>query len=587
MYRFKSWLLMGLVALLGVWSSCGSPVPDQAGSTYLTNLTASVGVLSPAFAPTTEAYTLGAPLLADSLQLSATVTDPAATLLINGKPATSGVASPPIPLAFGVTMISVAVQAPGAPVRVYAIAVTRSPTSYLKASNTGVNDAFGISLALSGDTLAVGASGEDSNATGTGGNQADNSASGSGAVYVFVRSGTVWTQQAYLKASNTDAGDGFGSSVALSGDTLAVGAPFEASNATGTSGNQADNSASGSGAVYVFVRSGTMWTQQAYVKASNTEARDGFGWSVALSGDTLAAGALYEASTATGINGDQANNNAKDSGAVYVFVRSGTKWTQQAYVKASNTGAFDAFGQSVSLSGDTLAVGAWGEASSATGTNGNQADNSAPGSGAVYLFVRSGTTWTQQAYLKASNTGSLDLFGYSVALSGETLAVGAPQESSSATGIGGDPTDNGASKSGAVYLFVRSGTTWTQQAYVKASNTEAGDGFGYSVALSGDTLVVGAPFEASNSTGINGNEDDNGASKSGAVYTFVRSGTSWSQSAYVKASNTETGDGFGSRVALSGDTLAGGAYHESSNATGVNGSQANNIAKDSGAVYLY
>ena len=257
--------------------------------------------------------------------------------------------------------------------------------AYLKASNTGEFDEFGYSVALSGDTLAVGAYREDSNATGVGGTQADNSANDSGAVYVFTRSGTTWTQQAYLKASNTDARDYFGYSVALSGDTLAVGALSEDSNATGVGGNGADNSVNYSGAVYVFTRSGTTWSQQAYLKASNTGANDYFGSSVALSGDTLAVGAILEDSNATGVNGNEANNSVTGSGAVYVFTRSGTTWSQQAYLKASNTGVGDWFGSSVALSGDTLAVGAQSESSNATGVGGTQADNSASGSGAVYV----------------------------------------------------------------------------------------------------------------------------------------------------------------------------------------------------------
>ena len=170
----------------------------------------------------------------------------------------------------------------------------------------------------------MGALQEDSNATGFNGTQVDNSANGSGAVYVFQRSGGLWVQQAYLKASNTDAGDQFGYSVSLSGDTLAVGAAQEDSNATGFNGNQADNSADGSGAVYVFQRSSGVWTQQAYLKASNTGGNDRFGYSISLSGDTLAVGAIREASNATGINGNQANNSASSSGAVYVFQRSGS-----------------------------------------------------------------------------------------------------------------------------------------------------------------------------------------------------------------------------------------------------------------------
>ncbi|MEP6825540.1 MAG: integrin, partial [Ramlibacter sp.] len=249
---------------------------------------------------------------------------------------------------------------------------------YFKASNTGANEFFGTSMALSSDgsTLAVGAYGP----------------SLAGAVYVFTRTAGVWSQQAYVNASNTGAIDQFGQSVALSSDgsTLAVGALWEDSNATGIGGNQADNSAILSGAVYVFTRTAGVWSQQAYVKASNTGAGDQFGQSVALSSDgsTLAAGAYQEGSNATGIGGNQADNSASGSGAVYVFTRTAGVWSQQAYVKASNTAATDRFGQSVALSSDgtTLAVGASGEYSNATGIGGNQADNSAGDAGAVYVY---------------------------------------------------------------------------------------------------------------------------------------------------------------------------------------------------------
>ena len=343
------------------------------------------------------------------------------------------------------------------------LAKLRSAVGYVKASNTGAGDFFGYSVALSadGNTLAVGAQDEASNATGIGGDQTNNSASKSGAVYVFSRSGSTWSQQAYVKASNTGAFDSFGASVALSadGNTLAVGAPYEASNATGIGGNQASNSSPASGAVYVFSRSGSTWLQQAYVKASNTEEGDSFGNSVALSadGNTLAVGADREDSNAIGVNGNQANNSLTDAGAVYVFSRSGTSWSQQAYVKASNTGLLDWFGRSVALSadGNTLAVGARHEDSNANGIGGDQTNNSASNAGAVYVYSRSGTTWSPQAYVKASNTGADDSFGDSVALSadGNTLAVGALYEDSNATGIGGDQTNNSASNAGAVYLY--------------------------------------------------------------------------------------------------------------------------------------
>ncbi len=407
---------------------------------------------------------------------------------------------------------------------------TWTQQAYIKASNPGAGDQFGTSVALSSDgiTLAVGAPGEAS----ADGNQADDTAASAGAVYVFTRDVSgVWSQQDYVKASNTDAGDQFGFSVALSGDgsTLAVGATGEDSPATGINGIQTNNTVAEAGAVYVYTFNGTTWTQDAYVKASNTGAGDQFGFSVALSsnGSTLAVGAVFESSIATGIDGNQASNTAPEAGAVYVFTRDVVGvWSQQAYVKASNTGALDRFGSSVSLSdnGNTLAVGAPGEASA---TSGNPADNTVPSAGAVYVFTRDVVgVWSQQAYVKASNTGALDLFGFSVSLSGDgnTLAVGAVSESSSATGIGGNQTDNTAADAGAVYVYTRSVATWTQQFYVKASNTGAGDHFGTSVALSDDgtttTLAVGATGEDSSATGIDGNQADNSAVGAGAVYVF-------------------------------------------------------------------
>ncbi len=459
--------------------------------------------------------------------------------------------------------------------------------AYLKASNTGASDNIGWTLAISGDTVVVGAHLEDSSATGVNGVQTNNGASESGAAYVFVRSGGVWSQEAYLKASNTGAGDNFGWSVAISGDTVVVGAYNEDSNATGVNGNQADNSAASSGAAYVFARSGGVWSQQAYLKASNTGPVDTFGYSVAISGDTVVVGARNEDSNAAGVNGNQADNSITTAGAAYVFVRSSGVWSQQAYLKASNPGANDFFGKSVAVSGDTVVVTAHWEDSNATGVNGNQADDSASIAGAAYVFVRSGGVWSQEAYLKASNTAPTEYFGWSVAVDGDTLAVGAVGEDSATTGVNGNQADNSLSESGAVYVFVRAGGVWSQEAYLKASNPGPGDWFGCAVAVDGDTLVVGAYPEDSNGTGVNGNQADNSAANAGAAFVFVRSGGAWSQQAYLKASNTDAGDLFGHAVGVSGDTVVVGAPAEDSNTTGVNGNQADNSATSSGAAYVF
>jgi hypothetical protein len=468
--------------------------------------------------------------------------------------------------------------------------------AYLKASNPETNefagDYFGYSVAVFDDTVVVGAPNEDSNTTGVNGNQADNSAGGSGAVYVFVRDGAIWSQQAYLKASNSDATDQFGGSVAVSGDTLVVGARNEASSATGIDGSQTDNSALYSGAAYVFVRNGTNWSQEAYLKASNTGGGgpgtgDFFGHSVAVFDDTVVVGAYNEASNTTGVNGNQADNSAGGSGAVYVFVRDGAIWSQQAYLKASNSDASDHFGGSVAVSGDTVIVGAFAETSNATGVNGNQVNNSILQSGAAYVFVRNGTNWSQEAYLKASNSEREDYFGHSVAVSGDTVVVGAYGEDSYAKGVDGNQSDNSLFSAGSAYVFVRDGINWRQEAYLKASNTGGSDFFGYSVAISGDTVVIGASNESSNATGVDGNQADNSALYSGAAYVFVRNGTTWCQKAYLKASNSDASDQFGGSVAVSGDTVVTGGWGEDSNAKGVDGNQNDNSLPAAGAVYVF
>lgn len=459
--------------------------------------------------------------------------------------------------------------------------------AYLKASNTDPGDAFGLSVSVSGDTVVVGAPREDSDSTGVNGDQDNELASTAGAAYVFVRNGAVWTQEAYLKPSNTDVGDSFGYSVSVSGDTIVVGARWEDSAATGVNGDESDNSAGQSGAAYVFVRDGSTWSQQAYLKASNTDSSDRFGEAVAISGDTILIGAYQEGSSATGANGNQGDNSLLFAGAAYVFERNGSSWSQSAYLKASNTGAGDLFGLTLSVSGDLAVVGAPGEDGNATGVNGNWNNDSANDSGAAYVFARNGASWSQAAYLKASNTEEEDQFGYWVAVSGQTLVVGAPREDSNATGVNGSQA-NGSIDSGAAYVFVHDGGSWSQEAYLKASTLGAEDQFGTAVSVSGDRVAVGSTHESSNANGVNGNETNNNAFHSGAVYVFDRDGATWSQEAYVKASNSEAEDQFGIAISMSDDFLVVGADGEDSSATGVNGNTSNNgPGTDSGAAYVF
>jgi hypothetical protein len=349
----------------------------------------------------------------------------------------------------------------------------------LTARDAAPNDVFGYSVALSGDgsTAVVGAEGKNNR---------------TGAAYVFVRSGTAWTQQAELTARDATPGATFGLAVALAedGSTVLVGAAYKNNN---------------TGAAYVFARSGSSWTQQAKLTARDAAQNDLFGGSVALAGDG-----------STAVVGAWGKNTG--SGAAYAFARSGVTWMQQAELIASDAATDDGFGSSVAVAGDgsTALVGTPDKSSGA----GNA-------SGAAYVFVRSGSSWTQQQELTASDAAQNDQFGWSVALSG----VG------SAALVSADGQN---SYTGAAYVFVRSGSTWTQQAKLTAGDAAHDDDFGYSVALAGDgsTALVGA----------SGKDID-----TGAAYVFVRSGSTWTQQAKLTASDAAQYDEFGGSVALAGD----------------------------------
>jgi uncharacterized Zn-binding protein involved in type VI secretion len=454
-------------------------------------------------------------------------------------------------------------------------APTWQQTAYLKAPNTGANDNFGRSVAISGDTIVVGAYYEDSNSTAvcnatftgncaapSGTYMGNNSTTDAGAAYVFERDGSgAWQQKAYLKAPNTEMNDQYGLSVAISGDTIVVGAYYEDSNSTavcneplGSCGGLSNNSDPDAGAAYVFERDGSgAWQQKAYLKAPNAGVNDWFGFSVAISGDTIVVGAYQEDSNSTAVCNNlgscpgMSNNSTSDFGAAYVFERDGSgAWQQKAYLKAPNAEGSDYFGQSVAISGDTIVVGANLEDSNSTavcnnlGSCGGLSNNSATDAGAAYVFERDGSgAWQQKAYLKAPNTGPDDRLGRSVAISGDTIVVGARQEDSSSTAVMNFPFGSfseGATDAGAAYVFERDGSgAWQQKAYLKAPNAGVNDWFGYSVAISGDTIVVGADYEDSNSTVVcnapfSGScaapsgtyMIDNTATDAGAAYVFER-----------------------------------------------------------------
>lgn len=350
-----------------------------------------------------------------------------------------------------------------------------------------------MALSGTGDTLAVAAAREDS------------LSEDAGVIYVFARDGRSWSYHSYAQPSSPEPGGNFGWRLTLSndGNTLAAAAARHQDYVT-------------TGKVYVFGREGATWPQQ-FVRDAPFWDNDGLGpdGDVALSGDgdTLAVGAAWP--------------QGQDAGEVKVYVRGGAGWSLQQSLTSSNLTYRDRFGCSVSLSddGDTLAVGAYAENSPSTGIDQddtNEYDHERD-PGAAYLFVRDGHVWSQQVYFKASNTGDNDRFGYSVALSGDgdTLAVGAPSEASSADGIGGEQDDDTSVDAGAVYVFVRQGPGWEQQSYLKAGRSGGGDLFGSDIALSNDSgsLVVGAPGENFRATGV-GSEPNSAAFDSGAVFLY-------------------------------------------------------------------
>jgi len=335
----------------------------------------------------------------------------------------------------------------------------------------------------------------------------DTHALNAGLAYVFVRDADGnWTQQAILAAPFPKEGDNFGHSVAISGDTIVVGTPLDDNLFQGVNpGHSYGSTSQNSGAAYVFTRTGNTWSQQAYLKASNAAAGAQFGWSVAIHGDSVIVGARFE------------SNIASNSGAAYVFTRTGTSWSQQAYLKLPNAASGDWFGTSVGIDGDFAIVGAL--------VRGGSGTSNIPG--AAYIYERSGTTWSREGAIEAPAGTSLRM-GMSVAISGNLAVVGAMTESSAATGVNGEETNTGKPSSGAAYILQRSGGTWTRTAFLKASNSRNAAHFGRSVAIDGRTVLVGSDPESSGSTGVNGPQDaTEGFLASGAAYQFQLNDGQW------------------------------------------------------------
>lgn len=379
----------------------------------------------------------------------------------------------------------------------------------LLAGDRASGDLFGTSVAISGTTAIVGASEKA-----LGGNVK------AGAAYVFVQSGTTWTFQAKLLPGDTTANKYFGQSVSISGDTAVVGA---------------NGDGFGRGAAYVFIRSGVTWSPQDKLLASDGVAGDLFGTSVGVSGDTVVVGA-------NGYDGTILTNQ----GAVYAFVRNGGVWTQQQKMTASPATSGAEFGNAISLSGGTAIVGAYGET---VGGNAQQ--------GAAYVFLRSGSIWSQQGRLTASDGAAADRFGTSVDIS---LPV------SGAVAVVGSRDDNvaGNAAQGSAYVYNRSGTTWSQAQKLIASDGDADNQFGGSVAIvpgTGDEIFVGAT----------GNRFSRGA-----VYAFKRINNVWSEQQRMISSRDSLQGRFGSSVDASSEVVLAGAENDDNLGT-----------SNSGAAYLF
>jgi len=357
--------------------------------------------------------------------------------------------------------------------------LTAAPQGKLTTTGGAVGDAAGTTIALSGDTVVMGA---------------PSAASGKGAAYVFVRSGGGFSQQAELTAADGASGDGFGASLGLSGNTVIVGARDDDF---------------GKGSAYVFTRSGTTWSEQQKLVAGDAALNDNFGGALAVSGDLAVVGAY----------GDD------NKGSAYVFARSGATWSFEQKLSAADLVAGDQFGRSLTLDGSTAVIGAYGQTFSR---------------GAAYVFVRSGTTWSQQQKITAADGVSNDYFAAALSLSGNTLAASAIYD------------DDKGLDSGSAYVFVRSGTTWSQQQKIYASDAATLDDYGLSVSVSGDTLVVGSVY------------DDDKGFESGSAYVYTRSGTTWTELTKVTASDGAAADNLGWSSALEGNTFALGAKGASS-----------------------
>lgn len=370
-------------------------------------------------------------------------------------------------------------------------------TVKLSDGETASEDQFGVSVAISGNFAISGAQ------------QDDDIALNAGAAYIFERSGSLWLQRAKLTTEDAQAGDLFGNAVAMSGETVLIGAP-----GVNDAGPEA-------GAVYVFVRDAEAWIQQAKLIGADIGMFDQFGTAVAIHENTAIIGAYGK------------DENGIDTGAVYVFVRNGISWVQQAKLTHQGAVSGDLFGFSVAVYGDDALIGA------------HLSDAAGPDSGVAYLFTRNGGTWTQALSLLPNDIGIGDQFGYAVDLTKGGAIVGAPME------------DRAVEDMGAAYVFVKTQDSWVQQAKLEANEGQGGDEFGIAVAMHEDTAIVGAWKDDHPIVGLEDRTQQ--TTNAGSAYAFLRDGLSWVQKRQIVASGISRSDLFGASVAIRGAFAVVGA----------------------------
>jgi hypothetical protein len=358
-------------------------------------------------------------------------------------------------------------------------------TRKITASDGAAQETFGYHVAVSGDTAVVGAPG-----------------SSIGAAYVYVRNGTSWVPQQKLTPSDGAPFDAFGGAVAISGDTILVSSFLD------------DLTHADQGSVYVFVRNGSTWSEQQKLFAADGAAQNKFGRYLALDGDTAAIGPL-EIQIGTQIQ----------QGAVYIFERTGTTWTQRQRLTASDAARFDFLGTSLSLHGNRLLVGAQGD---------DDEPNNYANRGAAYVFVSTDGTWVEHQKLVASDGDAFDLFGRAVALHGDTALVAAVKQ------------DGAGVTRGRVYAFRESGSVWSERQTLLQSDVTQEASFGSALDVGTNVAVIAAPTHAFDGS-------------SGAAYFFERTSATWVERQILSSSDGVENDLFGNAVALDGYTALIGA----------------------------